>query len=218
MQDSLFFDAHTHSGEQLPGECRILSIDATQEFTGIPQGRLFTAGLHPWYLKDDSDVAWEKLLQLAALSNCVGIGECGLDKLRGNQNIHAVWFRRQIRLAKELNKPLVLHVVKAHEEARAILKTENYLGSVYLHGFRGKWSVAEPWLKMGAFLGISPAALKKPDLTFFQNMDKEKILSESDDSDWPLETIFASTASCLNISVQAWKEQGMKNAKLFYHV
>ncbi|MEY4110434.1 MAG: hypothetical protein RLZZ46_789 [Bacteroidota bacterium] len=218
MEAPLFFDAHTHSRTQQSGECRILSIDAGHDLTLPGANRFYTAGLHPWYLSEKTEAAWMKLLQLAAESNCLGIGECGLDKLRGNQQLQAYWFRRQICLARELNKPLVLHVVRAHDEAISILRSENFQGAVYVHGFRGKESIAGLWMKMGAYLGISPAALKNPAPAFIKNIDKEKILCESDDSDLPLETIFASTASWLNISEEVWKIQAMKNAKLFYHV
>lgn len=218
MREFLFFDAHTHSRLQGSGECRILSIDAGNDCSLPSADRLFTAGLHPWFLNAETDFAWEKLHELVAAPNCVAIGECGLDFIRGDKNFQYYWFMRQVELAQEFKKPLVLHVVKAHEQAREILKASNFRGRLYLHGFRGKWNVAEAWLKTGAFIGISPAALKNPNPIFFKNINKEKLLCESDDSDWTLETIFAATASCLDMDMEAWKQQCMKNAKLFYDV
>lgn len=69
----------------------------------------FTIGLHPKCASGDLD--WKKLECYATSPNCIGIGECGLDytcpaiTMADQRRV----LKRQMRLAKSLGKPLVIH-------------------------------------------------------------------------------------------------------------
>jgi TatD DNase family protein len=218
MNEVLFFDAHTHDSSVQEGAIRVLSVHAGHSSSAGAGKGYFTCGLHPWYLEEVDESHWQHLLNMAAHPRCLGIGECGLDGLHENLKRQEYWFKRQIELAAQLNKPLVLHVVRRDEQARTLLKAARYQGRINVHGFRGGMAKAQPWLEMGAWLGISPAALKKPNPLFFQNIDPKRILAESDDSHQALPIIFADMAACLNMSLEDWKRQAFENAKLFYNV
>ncbi|HTK17549.1 MAG TPA: TatD family hydrolase, partial [Acidimicrobiia bacterium] len=69
-----------------------------------------TVGLHPHDAKDLDD-AWDGLTALADADRCVAIGEAGFD-LHYEHSPHAEQeqaFRRQIQLAKEVDRPLMIH-------------------------------------------------------------------------------------------------------------
>lgn len=93
-------------------------------------------GLHPWMAQDYPDGApLEELEALAMSDKVVAIGEIGLDfvdnswlelsyrddELRSNQE--AV-FRQQLRLARRLGLPVILHSRGAHETTTRILEEE----------------------------------------------------------------------------------------------
>jgi len=91
----------------------------------------FTVGVHPYHSKDYD----EKILrEFAKEEKCIGVGECGLDYYRlpedENEKIKEIElqkeiFRKHIKLAKELNKPLIVHIREASKDSRDILIEES---------------------------------------------------------------------------------------------
>lgn len=91
----------------------------------------FAVGVHPY------DLAGMDALDFIHYANhpkCVAIGECGLDyyRLEGSDaEKHAekksqeVAFRFQIRVAKTVKKPLIVHIRDASHDAKRILVEEN---------------------------------------------------------------------------------------------
>ncbi|MHB1537048.1 MAG: TatD family hydrolase [Solirubrobacteraceae bacterium] len=95
-------------------------------------------GRHPNEAKgfDDADLA--ELRALAAHRRCVAIGETGLDFYRDSAPPRADQqraFAAQIALARETDKPLVIHCRAAGEEVLAQLSAEADGVSVVLHCF-----------------------------------------------------------------------------------
>ena len=98
-------------------------------------------------------------------------------------------FLAQIKLAQELDLPLVIHVRDAHEETIALLKTIKNLKGV-VHCYTGNWEYAQEYLKMGlhlGFTGIITFGAKKTDpkpqldlLEVVKNCPLDRILIETD--------------------------------------
>jgi len=112
----------------------------------------------------------------------IAIGEVGLDKspdepkLKEQEEV----FIKTIRLAKEINKPLVVHTRKAEKECLDILENEN-AKNVILHCFMGNLKL----IKRAELLGFSfsiPAIITR--LQHFQILVKQvslqNILTETD--------------------------------------
>ena len=83
------------------------SIELAKEYDFI----YASVGIHPG---DTKEMDEEKLLWLkekAEESKVVAIGEIGLDYYwdTPDRKIQQLWFERQMDMAKELNKPLVIH-------------------------------------------------------------------------------------------------------------
>lgn len=57
---------------------------------------------------------------------CVALGEIGLDYHYDNspRNVQQTVFRRQLKLAVRLGKPLVIHTREAEEDTEKIMKEE----------------------------------------------------------------------------------------------
>ena len=83
-------------------------------------------GLHPYFVSDHSVEDCEAALdQLAlVLPQAMALGETGLDFrphiMKDSQILQIEMFESQIELAKAFQKPLVLHIVQAHEKAQQI--------------------------------------------------------------------------------------------------
>src|SRR5215207_3352276 len=115
-----------------------------------------TAGLHP---HDASKLAveWERLAELAQSADVVGIGETGFDfyYLHSPAGEQETAFRAQIRLAKRLDRALVVHSRDAWHDTFRVLADEGPPSRTVLHCFTGGPGEARRALDLGAFLSYS---------------------------------------------------------------
>lgn len=83
-------------------------------------------GIHPHDAKELTDDALAELKKLAKHEKVVAVGEVGLDYYRdlSPREIQREAFRKFIRLAKETNRPLIIHCREAGQDLLKILKEE----------------------------------------------------------------------------------------------
>lgn len=145
-------------------------------------------GVHPSDA-DQYDRAFEEQLRCwAALDKVVAIGEIGLDYHYEDDIAHDIQqdvFRRQVRLAEELQLPIVIHSRDAMEDTLSILREVkpegNYRG--VFHCFSGSWEQAQLCLELGFYLGFDgPLTFKnsKKPVRVAREMPLERILIETD--------------------------------------
>jgi TatD DNase family protein len=115
-----------------------------------------TMGIHPHDAALATESDWEQLYRLAALPEVVAVGEAGLDYYydRSPRPVQQNAFRRQCGLAKELQKPLVVHVRDAHTECWGIL-CEEQISQGIIHCFTGDTEAARRYLDLGLHISIS---------------------------------------------------------------
>ncbi len=115
-------------------------------------------GVHPHDAARQNADYLDTLRKLAGLKKVVAIGEMGLDFYRNLSPPAAQKkvFREQIRLAKELSLPIIVHDRDAHSEVLAVLKEEKAgeIGGV-LHCFSGDTDFARNCLKLGFYISIA---------------------------------------------------------------
>lgn len=119
-------------------------------------GVFYCLGIHPWYIDEHNSSDLEHLRQQlgSAGSRCVGVGECGLDRLRGSLNHQLPWFEAQVEVAAEYRRTLVIHSVKTHDEVIEVLKAANWSGQALIHGFSGSYEQAVKFIDLGCMLGV----------------------------------------------------------------
>ncbi len=96
------------------------------------KGKVFlNFGLHPWWVEKFSREEIDRILKQLdqELPLVAALGETGLDFYPSKRDParfedQRFAYRAQLRLALKHQKPVVLHIVSAHEEARAILQEE----------------------------------------------------------------------------------------------
>ena len=113
-------------------------------------------GIHPHEVAHAPAGAYERLQELARDPRVVAIGECGLDFYRdlSPRDLQREWFERQIALAKELGKPLVVHVRDAMDEAIDRLEAARPPRAGVLHCYSGNAAQAVRATKLGFALGF----------------------------------------------------------------
>lgn len=117
-----------------------------------------TAGVHPHEAVRVSPTFPQSLKELAILPKIIAIGEIGLDYYRDHspRDKQRQVFRAQIRIAREMNKPVVIHCRDAYEDLMKIMVEEKIeqVGGV-LHCFSGDESFARRSLDLGLYISVA---------------------------------------------------------------
>lgn len=119
-------------------------------------GYIYAAvGIHPEELEKYSAEAFEKIKLLARHPKCLAIGEIGLDYYwdDSHKEEQKALFRRQIELALELDKPVIVHDREAHGDSMDIVRDYPGLKGVF-HCYSGSAEMARELLKLGWYLGF----------------------------------------------------------------
>ncbi len=115
-------------------------------------------GVHPHEVTHIEDGWYDELRQLAGQGKVVAYGEIGLDYHYNHSDPEEQRnrFREQIRLARELALPVIIHTREAQDDTIRILKEEraSEIGGVF-HCFSGDTWLAKDALDMGFYLSFS---------------------------------------------------------------
>lgn len=115
------------------------------------------AGVHPDDTKELNEENFEQVRRAAMHEKVVAIGEIGLDYYweSSDRETQKKWFLRQLELARELDKPVIIH---SREAARDTLELIRQAGgpdfSMVIHCFSYSTELAREYLDMGYYLGI----------------------------------------------------------------
>jgi TatD DNase family protein len=206
-----YINIHTHS--YTPDSAGIEVVSLYEQYERLQEVRYCSLGIHPWYA-GQQPTAEQDLLKWANGSSVLAIGECGLDNLMPvPMEVQEHYFRMQIRLANELNKPLVIHCVHAYTEVLAILKEERAQVPVLFHGFNRMATIAAPLLKAGYYLSFGRALLSANEalkLTLRQT-PADKFFLETDDWEGDIAEIYQAAAQLRNTTVAELTEQLEQN-------
>ncbi len=112
-------------------------------------------GVHPHDAKDYTPADREELVTLAAHPKVKAIGEIGLDyhydfSPRDCQN---VVFEDQLKLAKSLNMPVIIHDREAHADTLALL--QKYTPQGVMHCYSGSAEMVPALLRLGFYIGFT---------------------------------------------------------------
>lgn len=171
------------------------------------EGVWATAGFHPnhathdphhdpWEVAEEARETFEyqRFLSLARSPKIVAIGECGLDYYRTGrgqgmgdriQSVQRELFQKHIELAREIQKPLVIHCRDAFGDLIEVLSATRHSltphGNGVVHFFSGSRDDARKLIELGFFLGFGGV------ITFARDYDDvikyapiDRILVETD--------------------------------------
>jgi len=225
------------------------------------QGVYAAVGLHPIHLNTglvkmkfdeeessfnsrEEDFNYKEYKELAESERVVAIGEIGLDyyykpktkkKLELFKEKQKETFLEQLKLAEELNLPVVFHCRMAHDDLINILNSQFLIHNSKLEGvihcFTGTWEQAEEYLKMGFYLGFNGIIYKLDLKEIIQKTPLDKILIETDcpylippsagikrNEPIYVRYIAEEIAKIKNINYDQVKEKTTKNAKTLFKI
>ena len=193
----IYYDIHTHQPSVHPEDIAIVNTIIREECDLSMPAQWCSAGIHPWYIYNvDKQISC--LESVASSSAIVAIGEAGLDKLvKTPLDIQKNVFLRQAVLAEKLNKPLIIHCVKAWGELIAVRKIVKPHIPWIIHGFRGNGELAQQLILQGFYLSFG----EHFQISSLRRAWPERLLIETDESSCSIQEIYQRLASGIQISV-----------------
>ena len=141
-------------------------------------------GWHPEDMDKLTDEGFDEMIKLMHHPKCVAVGEIGLDYYwdAEHKDEQKALFIRQIELALELDKPVIVHDREAHGDSFDIVSRYPALRGVF-HCYSGSAEMAAELLKRGWYLGFDgPITYKnaRKALEVLQMCPLERMVIETD--------------------------------------
>ena len=205
---------HTHRINPCDNLIQIVNMDLEQP---CPEQGYYSYGIHPWTL-DNADFQIEEAFSLLEerlpSSNVLALGEAGLDKMHKDSfEKQMELFERQIKLSEALQKPMILHDVKSHNEILALRKKHKAKQPWILHGFNGTEQDVKQIIGQGLYLSVGESLLHSERKIYnsFRFIDLDYLFLETDMSEVGIETIYEAAAKLLEMDINALKTQIFAN-------
>lgn len=209
-----YIDIHTHHLQSDKNSIQLLNCIIGKD--EISKG-ICSVGIHPWYMDEDTEAQFELLKLQASKENVLAIGECGLDKITATDwDIQIEIFEKQIQLANALQKPLIIHCVKAYQEVFEILKNQKVTVPVVFHGFNKKAELAQSILQQGYYISLGYSLLNGKQDNLIGMIDLNKIFLETDDKSTNVLDIYSYFCTVRKISMADLQEQIDKNFRKIF--
>lgn len=160
----------------------------------FPQHVGLCFGLHPYWVSSHSEAELEVGLDLLSqnIHSALALGETGLDLRPQYEEAYDRQmdaFEAQLEIATIAKKPVVLHIVRAFDEALRMLEfwgVPPQKGMV--HSFNGSWPEAQEFLKMGLKISVGGPLLRSKNEKLRQVVQEapiSELLIETDLPDQP---------------------------------
>lgn len=153
--------------------------------TDFPENVFLMMGLHPTHVKENYLLEIKHVEEMLAERKFYAVGEIGIDLYwdKSTLAIQQDAFRKQIRIAKQYNLPIVIHCREAFDEIFEILEEEKSddLYGIF-HCFTGTLEQAHQAISYNMKLGIGGVATFKNGKidTFLNQIDLNHIVLETD--------------------------------------
>lgn len=137
----------------------LASVATTLELAGQYSYIYGALGVHPSSISELNEETFLWLKEKLAHPKAVAVGEIGLDyywdKEKEVQALQREWFARQLDLARELHKPVIIHSREAAKDTRDVMtaqKAQEIPGVVHCYSYSKE--MARDFLNMNYYFGI----------------------------------------------------------------
>ncbi len=153
----------------------LASSQRAVELADNSPGVYAAVGIHPHSAEEGDDAVYQQLKELATSEKVVAYGEIGLDYAKQYAPVERqrLEFTRQLKIAKELELPIIIHDREAHEDTIQIIREQGpFPAGGVMHCFSGDMAFARQVLDLGLYISI-------PGIVTFKNaLDLQKVAQE----------------------------------------
>lgn len=213
-----FYDVHTHQiysedNDDPYHSCIFdvysLEFEVAKE---LHQRHSFSCGVHPWY-SEDSETQMTYLTEITSSPRIVAIGETGLDKLKGPSfNVQTPVFKKHIEISEKLEKPVIIHCVKAWEELLKIKKETSPKQPWIIHGYRGKPDLTKRLLNEGFYFSVG----ENINVESMQLIPIDRLFCETDEGDITIREVYQQAAQSLNLDIIDFADRIAQNVRKMF--
>ncbi len=175
----MFFDSHAHYDDKRFDTDREALLESMQQkkvsyilnaasntdssLQGINLAKEYdfvyaSVGVHPHDAAEITEETMQVLEEYIKQPKVVAVGEIGLDYYYdySPRDVQQYWFRRQIQLARDVKKPIIIHMRDATQDTMNIVMEEKAfeVGGVF-HCYSGSLEIAKQILQMGMYISIA---------------------------------------------------------------
>lgn len=207
-------DFHTHSNQQEDDILKIRSVHQ-KEFSELNRFPSCSIGLHPWYItKDNAQNHLDCLEENLGNENVLALGECGLDRLRGETlDFQEQIFEKQLELADHFQKPVIIHCVRAFQELVKSVKKVRPNVPIIIHGFNKKERIFDDLEKEGFYFSFGAHILNKqsPAYQIIQKINSNRFFLETDDKEISIKKVYEQASFLRNTKLSNTLAQILEN-------
>jgi TatD DNase family protein len=215
---SVLINIHTHRPEFSDGILAVENVYFGQRNT--PESPQQSVGIHPWYFQSEQlDAARAWLLDAAVRPETVAIGEAGLDKAIERPLADQIAaFKICVEISEAVQKPLILHCVRAFSEIISLKKAWKPEQAWIFHGFDKHPQTAAMVLRAGCYLSFGAALMRQNSAAAasLRATPPDRFFLETDTDAIALQEVYARVAQIMGISPEALEKQMEHNwARVF---
>lgn len=206
-----YINLHTHRYSNQDDILEIVNQYPTEFDAMIPH---YSIGIHPWYIDKDLIDADLKIIESKLeLKNCLAVGECGLDKrIEIPFNLQVDVFERQLILAENYKKPVIIHCVAAFQEVIEIKNRLEIMVPMIIHGFSKNEETAQQLLNHGFYLSFGKYLLRNPELeSIFKNVPDDRFFLETDTIEEGIRDVYLLATKYRNMEFEKLQNQMQRN-------
>lgn len=209
-----FIDIHTHRTTDQSQSVSIKSL-FLQNHQEIDAQNFYSLGLHPWHIESAPkipEVEENLILSLEKHKNIIAIGEIGIDRKSSiDFETQCQYFETQLLLAQKLDKPAIIHCVRAYNDLINFKKKFNLNIPLIIHGYWSNISTTEQLIKHGFYLSLGEKSLEKHSTSNIRMIPLDKLFLETDDSAIAISTIYEKASKLFKISTTDLSHQIYRN-------
>jgi TatD DNase family protein len=201
----MFIDFHRHAAD-LGTADRVLRNLFHNQSDEIEPERFYSMGLHPWHVDKESlndDI--EIVRKFSMHPQILAIGETGLDKsIKIPFDIQLQAFQKQIEIASKVNKPMIIHCVRAYNEVFELKMKSGIRKPWMIHWFNASKEMGLQLIEKGFYLSFGHMLFNEKSKAYktFQLIPLEKIFFETDDAGYNIDEIYVRASQLLSISLK----------------
>ena len=199
-----FIDIHTHRIKPCDNLIQIVNLELEAP---CPEQGYYSYGIHPWALDNADfqvDEALIKLKENLQQPQVIALGEAGLDKMhKASFERQIELFERQIELSEALQKPMILHDVRSHNEIIALPKKHKAQRPWIVHGFSGTEQDVKQLIGQGIYLSVGESLLhpERKIHKSFKFIDLDYQFLETDMAEIGIELVYEAAAKILEMDL-----------------
>jgi TatD DNase family protein len=205
-------DIHTHQTPAGIGKLYILNRFPDHHLHELPPGGFYSVGLHPWFIGDQKLYRrqLEQVETLLGKDGVIAVGECGLDKVcKTDFTLQLEVFLMQCEMAESVNKPVIIHCVRAWNDIFHLRRKINAKVPWILHGYSANEMVTRQLIQQDFYFSFGNSILddKSPARTAIRTIPIDRIFFETDEESHSVSAVYETAGDILQLKMGALAEQ-----------